>query len=248
MTGPDDISKGFGFVNFSSPSDAAKAVQEMNGFEENGKVLFVCRALKKSEREAELSQKLEQLKFSNSSKYQGVNIYVKNLEEDVDETRLQKEFSQFGRITSCKVMRDERDVSRGFGFVCFATPEEANKAALEMNGKMLGNKPLYVALAQKKEFRKAQLEAQFNQRQNIGMVTPLYASGNAPPMFYPPQGFVYPQQMLTRGRWGPPPQVAQYPVPNYMLQVPQQPGIPIRQNINRRGNWNAGRGVRELHQ
>jgi polyadenylate-binding protein len=37
------------------------------------------------------------------NKYQGVNLYIKNLDDTIDDDRLKKEFSKFGTITSAKV-------------------------------------------------------------------------------------------------------------------------------------------------
>jgi len=205
-------SKGFGFINFKNPEDAAQAVDSMNGLEIGDKKLYVVRAQKKEEREKELRERFEQLKVERQKKYAGVNLYVKNLGDDVEDERLTAEFAKFGSITSAHVMRDSNNKSKGFGFVCFSTPEEATKAVTEMNGRMLNQKPLYVALAQRKEVRRAQLEAQYAQRAKVGMPMPQphvfpggmpqVPGGPAPgPMFYqgvPQRNFVYPQQMMAR--------------------------------------------------
>lgn len=192
-------SKGFGFINYDSHEEAQAAVDEMNGKEIEGLQLYVGRAQKKGERERELKDMFEKLKRERMSKYQGVNLYVKNLEETVDDAKLRQEFAQCGTITSAKVMKDDKGVSKGFGFVCFSTPDEATKAATEMNGKMIMNKPIYVALAQRKELRRMQLEAQHAIRANgIRMQQQAQASGMTGSPLYGAPVF-YAAQPVVRG-------------------------------------------------
>ncbi|KAL1944460.1 hypothetical protein VTO73DRAFT_2890 [Trametes versicolor] len=162
-------SRGFGFVNFDTHEEAHAAVEALHDSDVKGRKLFVARAQKKAEREEELRRSYEQAKMEKMSKYQGVNLYIKNLEDDIDDERLRGEFEPFGNITSAKVMRDEKGISKGFGFVCFSSPDEATKAVAEMNNKMIGTKPLYVSLAQRREVRRQQLESQIAQRNQIRM-------------------------------------------------------------------------------
>uniref|UniRef100_A0A803V5M6 Polyadenylate-binding protein n=1 Tax=Ficedula albicollis TaxID=59894 RepID=A0A803V5M6_FICAL len=194
MTDSTGRSKGFGFVNFEKHEEAQKAVADMNGKELNGRLLYVGRAQKRLERQSELKRKFEQMKQERVSRYQGVNLYVKNLDDGIDDERLRKEFSPYGTITSAKVMT-EGGRSKGFGFVCFSSPEEATKAVTEMNGRIVSTKPLYVALAQRKEERKAILTNQYMQRLATmrALPGPLLGSFQTPPgYFLPPMPQVSP--------------------------------------------------------
>jgi polyadenylate-binding protein len=183
------VSKGFGFVNMEEPEHAAAAVDALNNKDINGKELFVGRAQKKAEREAMLRQKFEDLRRDRIEKYAGLNLYVKNLSDKVDDEILRSEFSQWGTITSAKVMKDPASgKSRGFGFVCYSTPEEATRSVTEMNGRMIKGKPIYVALAQRRDVRRAQLEQQYAQRMAMGPGGPRGPMGAPGGMFGGPGG------------------------------------------------------------
>lgn len=211
MTRDDGSSKGFGFVSYEDHDAASKAVDELHGADFEGHEMYVGRAQKKAERQAELKEKFERIKLERINRFQGVNLYVKNLDETIDDEKLRKEFSQFGTITSAKVMT-EGGRSKGFGFVCFSDPEEATKAVTEMNGRIVVTKPLYVALAQRKEDRKAHLAAQYMQRvagmrmqgQQVGQIFQPGGAGYFVPTVAQAQRFFTPTQMRATPRWGNP--------------------------------------------
>ena len=148
----------------------------------------------------ELKKQYEAVRLEKLAKYQGVNLFVKNLDDTIDSEKLEEEFKPFGTITSAKVMVDEAGKSKGFGFVCFTTPEEATKAITEMNTRMINGKPLYVALAQRKDVRRSQLEQQIQARNQMRMQNA--AAGGLPgqfipPMFYGQQGFSHQMAEVT---------------------------------------------------
>jgi polyadenylate-binding protein len=160
-------------------------------------------------------------------------LFVKNLDDSIDDTQLREEFSPCGTITSAKVMKDEKTgTSKGFGFVCFSSADEATKAVTEMNGKMILSKPIYVALAQRKEQRKAQLELQYQRGQPpMQMPGPGMFPTGAPVYFAPPQPgqrpFIpYPAQMMPRSRFPNPQGRFQPPGVPFMVAQPQQQGGP----------------------
>ncbi|KAK8712018.1 hypothetical protein V6N13_147270 [Hibiscus sabdariffa] len=185
-------SRGFGFVNFECPDDAKRATESLNGSRLGSKVLYVARAQKKAEREQMLRNQFEERRKEQIMKYKASNVYVKNIDDDVTDDELRDLFSLCGTITSAKLMRDEKGINKGFGFVCFHTPEEAAKAVGKFHGYMFHRKPLYVAIAQRKEDRQAQLQLQFAQHM-AGLAGPSTAvlPGGYPPLFYTsPTGIV----------------------------------------------------------
>jgi polyadenylate-binding protein len=223
-------SKGFAFINYDEHESADKAVAEMHEKEISGKQLYVQRAQKKEERERVLRDLFTKIQQERMSKWQGVNLYVKNLDESIDDEKLRQEFSKFGgTITSAKVMKDEKTgTSKGFGFVCFSTPEEATKAVTEMNGVMLCDKPVYVALAQKKEERKQHLQVRI--KSGFGM-TGMNGNGFYSPYYQMPRagGMYYPQKL---------PQQRGYPMPPMFMAPPfgkEQRGM--RRNPNPNPNY-----------
>uniref|UniRef100_A0A674CGU7 Poly A binding protein, cytoplasmic 1 b n=1 Tax=Salmo trutta TaxID=8032 RepID=A0A674CGU7_SALTR len=197
MTDDSGKSRGFGFVSFERHEDAQKAVDEMNGKELNGKLIYVGRAQKKVERQTELKRKFEQMKQDRMTRYQVT-------------------------VTPCSVQLCTKQTggrSKGFGFVCFSSPEEATKAVTEMNGRIVATKPLYVALAQRKEERQAHLTNQYMQR--MATVRPLPNPVLNPYQPAPPSGYFMAAipQAHNRAAYYPANQIAQLrPSPRWATQ------------------------------
>uniref|UniRef100_A0A7N8YM55 Poly A binding protein, cytoplasmic 1 b n=1 Tax=Mastacembelus armatus TaxID=205130 RepID=A0A7N8YM55_9TELE len=189
MTDDSGKSRGFGFVSFERHEDAQKAVDEMNGKELNGKLIYVGRAQKKMERQTELKRKFEQMKQDRMTRYQV-------------------------QMLSLTVMM-EGGRSKGFGFVCFSSPEEATKAVTEMNGRIVATKPLYVALAQRKEERQAHLTNQYMQRMASVRAVPNPVINPYQPA--PPSGYFMTAIPQAQNR------AAYYPAAGQMAQLRPSP-------------------------
>lgn len=252
-------SLGFGFVDYADHESAKKALEELNdkAFEadetkepkEEAFTMYVNQAQKKTDRDRELKAKMDAAKSEQITKFQGMNLYVKNLDETINDDTFRELFTPFGTVTSARIMRETSGASKGFAFVCYSTAEEATRAITEMNGKMIGAKPLFVAMYQRKEMRQQHLAATYGTRGNMGG-NGNAGQGNGPrypmqgaPMGYPvnmyPGGPMPPRQpfqmmnnMMPRGgpvNMGP----RGYPVPNYGMGMPvnqQQRGARPGQN------------------
>uniref|UniRef100_A0A8C4UPB6 RNA binding motif single stranded interacting protein 2 n=1 Tax=Falco tinnunculus TaxID=100819 RepID=A0A8C4UPB6_FALTI len=83
--------KGYGFVDFDSPTAAQKAVT----------------ALKASGVQAQMAKQQEQ---------DPTNLYISNLPLGVDEQELEALLKPFGQVVSTRILRDPHGASRGVGF------------------------------------------------------------------------------------------------------------------------------------
>lgn len=81
-------------------------------------------------------------------------LYVGNLSFKTTSDDLREHFSQAGTVESASVIEDrETGRSRGFGFVEMATPEDAQAAIEQFNGKDLNGRNLTVNEARPKTDR-----------------------------------------------------------------------------------------------
>lgn len=128
--------QGYGFVELRSEEDANYAIKILNMVKLYGKPLRVNKT----------SQ-------DRATQDVGANLFIGNLDPDVDETLLYTTFSAFGVVVgNPKVMRDpDSGVSKGFGFVSFDDFEASDMAIEAMNGQYLGGRPIAVGYAYKKD-------------------------------------------------------------------------------------------------
>lgn len=83
-----------------------------------------------------------------------MNIYVGNLSFRTDDEELLEVFSEFGEVTSAKVVMDrEANRSRGFGFVEMANDAEGKAAIEALDGAEVSGRNLRVNEARPREER-----------------------------------------------------------------------------------------------
>jgi len=242
-------------ANFAKHEEASAAVEggrKIIG--EDGEALFVDRFQKKRERMALLHSNFERTKRESKNR----NLYVKNIDDDMDNPKLLEIFNTFGPVVSCAVMKHKQTGQpRGFGFVCFRNDADAVRAMNETPHKLVYvisetkqiqlRRPLYVAIAQRKAERRTQLENYFQ--------TLMIQRMQLPQLFYPPnmnmnmnmnmgmqQQMMYPQMFKPM-----PPQIrnnAMYPQQQYMRRPRGSgPGGFQGNQTTYRGAGQRGRGT-----
>ncbi|XP_073835502.1 spliceosomal protein on the X [Musca autumnalis] len=201
--------QGYGFVEFLSEDDADYAIKIMNMIKLYGKPIRVNKA---SAHQKNLDV--------------GANIFIGNLDSEVDEKLLYDTFSAFGVILQTpKIMRDpETGNSKGFAFINFASFEASDAAMDAMNGQYLCNRPISVSYAFKRDSKgerhgsaAERLLAAQNPSSHADRPHQLFADAPVPSMIP-----VMPGQILPPPLMAPPPP----PTTSTAAMLPPPPPVP----------------------
>jgi len=201
---------GYGFVEFASEEDADYAIKIMNMIKLYGKPIRVNKA-----------------RQNGKTMDIGANLFIGNLDPEVDEKLLYDTFSAFGVIISTpKIMRDpQAGESRGFGFISYDEFAAADSAIEAMNGQFLMNRPITVSYAIKKESKTGERHGSTAERllsaNNPTRVSRPHTLFGAPPR--PMPGMMPPFPGM--GAFAPPP-FPMPPPPHMMPPPPYLAGMP----------------------
>ncbi|KAK4148104.1 putative spliceosome-associated protein [Dichotomopilus funicola] len=128
--------QGYGFVEFDTPASAEYASKVLNGIRIWGKPIRVNKASADKQKTVDI----------------GAELFINNLDPQVDEKILYDTFSQFGQILrQPNIVRDDNNISKGYGFVSFDSFEASDAAVSTMNGQYLLSKAITVEYAYKKD-------------------------------------------------------------------------------------------------
>ncbi|KAH8921788.1 RNA-binding domain-containing protein, partial [Atractiella rhizophila] len=216
--------QGYGFCEFASEDDAEYACKIMNQIKMFGKPIRVNKSQATTDR-----TKLDI----------GANLFVGNLDVNVDERMLYDTFSAFGTLVQpAKIARDpETGASKGYGFVCFESFESSDGAIESMNNQFLMNKPISVDYAFKKEGKGERhgtgaerlLAAQARKNNALpvgGLGVMMLGMQPPPPPPMAPMTFAQPAPpMMMPVSAPPPPMMYSQPPPMMSMPPPPPPGF-----------------------
>lgn len=126
---------GYGFVEFKSEEDADYAIKIMHLVKLYGKPIKVNKASQ--------DKRVQEV---------GANLFIGNLDPEVDEKTLFETFKAFGLILSTRIARDpDSGASKCHGFVSYDSFESSDAAIAAMNGQYFSNRLIKVSYAMKKD-------------------------------------------------------------------------------------------------
>lgn len=162
------LPKGYGFVTFTDPSDALAAIQTFNGALFDGKRVKVelaeprSRGVQLTDGATHPTPELSSPRLNKRTKTQygrqdalgepSTQLIIRNLPWTISKPeQLAVLFRSYGKIKKATIPKKEHGLSAGFGFVVLRGRKNAEKALMEVNGKVVDGRTLAVDWAVRKD-------------------------------------------------------------------------------------------------
>jgi len=168
LQGRDGRSRGCGIVEFADPETAAIAIEKLTDTELDGRKIFLREDREpNSDRDGGYNrgggnrggygrpppQSSERGDYDRGEKNEsiepGSQLFVGNLSWETGWQDLKDHFNQCGTVLRSDVAEERGGRKKGFGFIRYATAEDASKAIEELNGVEFMGRPLEVRLDHK---------------------------------------------------------------------------------------------------
>ncbi|CAL9734165.1 hypothetical protein MOSE0_D06106 [Monosporozyma servazzii] len=133
-------SRGYGYVDFEDMEHAEKAIKEMHEKEIDGRAINCDLSTSKplTNNGADRASK-----FGDSPSAPSDTLFLGNLSFNANRDELYEIFGKFGEIVSVRIpTHPETEQPKGFGYVQYATQEEAQKALDTVQGEMIDGRPV----------------------------------------------------------------------------------------------------------
>ena len=142
-------SRGFGYVDFATSSEARKAAQEAAGKEVDGRALRVDLQPPRAPKER---METRAKRFNDELSEPTNTLFLGGIAWALTENDIWNTFSEYGEVAGVRLPKDpESGRPKGFGYVEFDSVESASKALEALNGQYLGGRPIRIDFAGKRD-------------------------------------------------------------------------------------------------
>ncbi|SMQ45975.1 unnamed protein product [Zymoseptoria tritici ST99CH_3D7] len=138
-------SKGFGYVEFSDPQNAKKALEAKNGAELDGRELRLDFSTPRTNDGPGAGNKSNDraARFGDTTNAPAATLFVGNISFDADENAITEYFQEHGTIKAVRLPTDrETGAPKGFGYVEMSSIEEAQAAFTALQGADIAGRPI----------------------------------------------------------------------------------------------------------
>jgi len=159
----DGTPVGYACANFETPEEAADAIGSLHGRggvfgrgvgEEDGAAppaFYIQKAENKKDRAETIQRQMEMLSFDGQRSK--CNLYVSNIPDTFSKEEIKSIFEKFGTITAFKIASAGPNSSKQYGYICYASADEAAVAFEKIDGTFLDGNKLQISYYKNKAER-----------------------------------------------------------------------------------------------